>query len=167
MNCHGYIKRVEEYKFSKLSVSTGDREDIYTALTVWPYGEYTIQVRYRPELRETHVHFDGQLGNGLNGDYAFYSKEEAYHYALRFMDVLSQASKLWDSLVGLQNQSLKQAESGKKKSEERECPTCGGSGEDSRFFWAPGTLYSDDGEFNATPVPLACTDCEGYGTFQP
>jgi len=87
---------VEEYKFSKLTVSTGDREDIYTALTVWPYGEYTIQVRYRPELRETHVHFDGQLGDGLNGDYAFYSKEEAYHYALRIMDVLSQASKLWD-----------------------------------------------------------------------
>ena len=48
----------------------------------------------------------------------------------------------------------------------RECPTCGGSGKDSRFFWAPGTLYND-GEFNATPVPAACSDCEGYGTFQP
>jgi len=92
----GYIQRVQAFPFSKLSITTGDREDIYTALTVWPYGEYTIQVRYRPELRETHVHFDGQLGDGLNGDYAFYSKEEAYHYALRIMDALSQASKLWD-----------------------------------------------------------------------
>jgi len=48
---------------------------------------------------------------------------------------------------------------------QRQCPTCHGSGEDSRFFWSPGTLYTD-GEFNATPIPAACTDCEGYGTFQ-
>jgi len=47
----------------------------------------------------------------------------------------------------------------------RECPTCHGSGEDSQHFWSPGTLYND-GAFNATPIPAACTDCEGYGTFQ-
>jgi len=48
---------------------------------------------------------------------------------------------------------------------QRECPTCHGSGEDSQHFWEPGTLYTD-GAFNATPIPAACTDCEGYGTFQ-
>jgi DnaJ-class molecular chaperone len=47
----------------------------------------------------------------------------------------------------------------------KECRTCHGSGEDSQHFWSPGTLYND-GESNSTPIPAACTDCDGYGTFQ-
>ena len=86
--------------------------------------------------------------------------------AIRAVELLEEE---WLALhrAGIVPQKPRAPVSGKKTDEERECPTCGGSGEDSQHFWAPGTLYSDDGEFNATPVPLACTDCEGYGTFQP
>ena len=94
MNYSGYIKRVEQYPFSKLSITTF-QENIYTVLEVWPYGEYTIQVVNRPELKETHVHVDSPLGEGVNVEYAFDTKEGAYHFALRIMDALSQASKLW------------------------------------------------------------------------